>query len=94
MNEDAVKLEARISAIEYLLCQYWVNILKFTGITQAKLDASHADLIGRLGRQTFPGLDAAQSDLAASEFEAAVRAILAMQREMLGFPKLPKADQG
>jgi hypothetical protein len=93
MNEDAVKLETRLSALEYLLCQLYVNILKVSGVTPEKLDASHADMLARLGRQTFAGLDAAQSDLAASEFEDAIRALLAMQREMLGFPKLPKAGQ-
>jgi hypothetical protein len=77
-----------------LLCQYWVNILKASGITQDQLDVSHADMLARLKRQTFPGLDATQSDLAASEFEAAVIGLLSMQREMLGFPKLPKAGQG
>jgi hypothetical protein len=90
-NEDAIKLEMRLNAIEYLLCQLWVNILKNAGATEEKFDESSQAMLAHLKTQTFPGLDPGWSDLAAGELEEAVARLVGMQREMLGFPKKSKA---
>jgi hypothetical protein len=34
MKDDLVKNEMRLAAIEYLLCQLWVNSMKFGGVTE------------------------------------------------------------
>jgi len=90
-NEADIKLEMRLCAMEYLLCQLWVNLLKASGVTEQKFDESSQAMLDHLKKQTFPALPAEWSDLAAGELEEAVSHLVAMQREMLGFPKKPKA---
>jgi hypothetical protein len=34
MKDDLVKNEMRLAAIEYLLCQLWVNSMRFGGVTE------------------------------------------------------------
>ena len=34
MTDDLVNTEMRLAAIEYLLCQLWVNSMKFGGVTE------------------------------------------------------------
>jgi hypothetical protein len=34
MTNELVNTEMRLAAIEYLLCQLWVNSMKFGGITE------------------------------------------------------------
>jgi hypothetical protein len=41
MTSDLTNNELRLAAIEYLLCQLWVNSMKFAGVTEQ-------DLLGEL----------------------------------------------
>jgi hypothetical protein len=34
MKDEPLKIETRLAAIEYLLCQLWVNSMKFGGVTE------------------------------------------------------------
>jgi hypothetical protein len=34
MTYELVNTEMRLAAIEYLLCQLWVNSMKFSGVTE------------------------------------------------------------
>jgi hypothetical protein len=81
--EQALKLEVRLSAIEYLLDDLWVKYYLQIGATYDEIMQAHANVLERLRKQTFPGLDAASGDLAASELEEAVRRLLSEQKEML-----------
>lgn len=83
MDEEKLKLEARLTAIEYLLSDLCTKWYALHGATNAKIAEAHQDTLARLKTQTFPGVDAAMSDVFAAEFEEAVAAILSMQRKML-----------
>jgi hypothetical protein len=90
MSNDTIKNEMRLAALEYLLCQIWVNIIKSSGADQKTFDQRTSAMLASLKRQTFPGLDPEWSDLASGELEEAVERLVEMQREMLGFSKNPK----
>jgi hypothetical protein len=80
------KNEVRLAAIEYLLCQLWVNSMKFGGVTEQEFAWRTDAMLASLKKQTFPGLD----NLAAGQLEEAVRHLVDIQREMLGFQKVQK----
>jgi hypothetical protein len=82
--------EMRIAAIEYLLCQLWVNSMKFGGITEQEFAWRTDAMLTNLNKQAFSGLD----HLAPEQLEEAVRHLVDIQRSMLGFQKLRKADLG
>jgi hypothetical protein len=87
MKDDLIKNEMRLAAIEYLLCQLWVNSMKFSGVTEQEFAWRTDAMLANLKKQTFPGLD----HLAPDRLEEAVEHLVDIQREMLGFQKLPKA---
>jgi hypothetical protein len=86
MTGDLIKSEMRLAAIEYLLCQLWVNSMKFAGVTEQEFAWRTDAMLANLQKQTLPGL----AHLAANQLEEAVGHLIDMQREMLGFQKLPK----
>jgi hypothetical protein len=86
MKDDLVKSEMRLAAIEYLLCQLWVNSMKFGGVTEQEFAWRTDAMLANLKKQTFPGLD----HLAAGQLEEAVGHLVDIQREMLGFQKVQK----
>jgi hypothetical protein len=88
MKDDLAKNEMRLAAIEYLLCQLWVNSMKFGGITEQEFAWRTDAMLTNLNKQAFPGLD----HLAPGQLEEAVGHLVDIQRGMLGFQKLPKAD--
>jgi hypothetical protein len=90
MKDDLAKNEIRLAAIEYLLCQLWVNSMKFGGITEQEFAWRTDGMLTNLNKQAFPGLD----HLAPGQLEEAVGHLVDIQRCMLGFQKLPKADLG
>jgi hypothetical protein len=83
MKDDPVKNEARLAAIEYLLCQPWVNSMKFAGITEQEFAWRTDAMLANLQKQTLPRLD----HFTISELEEAVGRLVDVQREMLGFEK-------
>jgi hypothetical protein len=87
MKDDLTKNEMRLAAIEYLLCQLWVNSMKFSGVTEQEFAWRTDAMLANLKKQTLPGLD----HLAPDRLEEAVEHLVDIQREMLGFQKLPKA---
>jgi hypothetical protein len=87
MTDDPSKNnEMRLAAIEYLLCQIWVNSMKFAGVTEQEFAWRTDAMLANIHRQTFTGLEPLQ----AGQFREAVGRLVDMQREMLGFQKLPK----
>jgi hypothetical protein len=81
--DDQLKLEMRLTAIEYLLCDLWVKYYLQIGATYDQIMAAHKKTLEQLNKQTFAGLDPAQSDLAAYELEEAVRKLLDEQKQMM-----------
>ena len=91
MSEESIKLEMRLSAIEYLLCQLWANIISLAGADENTFNQRTDVVLEKLKKQTFPGLAPEWGDLASAELEQAVARLIDMQREMLGFPKRRKS---
>ena len=83
MAFENLRLETRLAAIEYLLCDLWAKHYLRIGASYEQVVEAHGRAIDRLKTQTFPGIDPALSDLASSELEEAVCALLLMQRQML-----------
>jgi hypothetical protein len=81
--EQDLKLETRISAIEYLLSDLWVKYYLWINVPYDRIIAAHENTVAKLKTETFPGMDPAIADLASSELEEAVHRLLLMQQEML-----------
>jgi hypothetical protein len=81
MDEAAIKLEMRLAAIEHLLTDVYVQLLVLTRQSTEVLEQAIDRYAEEAGRQKFPGLDPAQSDLASAEFEDAVRNLQALQKQ-------------
>jgi hypothetical protein len=47
----------RLAAIEYLLCQLWVNSMKFAGVTEQEFAWRTDAMLANLQKQTLPGLN-------------------------------------
>lgn len=82
-HEEAIKLEMRLNALEYLLSKLYVAHLRSSGLSLSEL-SSHLDQFAKdAAKQIFPGLDPAFSDLASAEWEEAITRLVKMQKEML-----------
>jgi hypothetical protein len=87
MTSDLRNNEMRLAAIEYLLCQLWVNSMKFAGVTEQEFAWRTDAMLANLQKQTLPGFE----HLAANQLKEAVGHLIDIQREMLGFQKMPGA---
>jgi hypothetical protein len=81
INEKAIKLEMRLSAIEFLLCKLTATILVAGRKTEDELQKWREDMKRTLQAQTFAGLDPTTSDVAAAELEDAVDALLGLLKK-------------
>ncbi|HUI21278.1 MAG TPA: hypothetical protein VLZ74_09570 [Methylocella sp.] len=84
MNEDAIKAEVRLYALESLVCQLYAMIYALTGKPREALQNRRETLIGKARLKGFSGLDPAMSDFASAELESAIDRLLKMQEEILG----------
>ena len=81
--EETIKLEMRLSAIEYLLCKMYITLIAATGQSDEQIEQAFDEFVAGTRQQLFPGFDPAQSDLISAEWEEAVTRLIACQREML-----------
>jgi hypothetical protein len=81
--EEIIRLEMRLSAIEFLLCRLTAATLIASGKTERDLESWRAEMRKTLQKQTFGGLDAATSDAAAAELEGAVDYLLGRLRTQM-----------
>ena len=93
MDEEAIKLEARLCAIEFLICDLFSAA--YRGMKASDVHRRHDQLTEYFRKQAVPGCDPAMSDLLAGEVETALRGLLAeieshaqMQRPEAPNPKL------
>ena len=78
MDKMDFRLEARLQAIEYLLCNPYAQRLRAQPDQIAAQKQRNQELLDRLGQFTVPGVDAVQSDVAAAELRDAVERLLDM----------------
>ena len=73
-----MKNEMRLAAIECLLCQLWVNSMKFGGVTEQEFAWRTDAMLANIHKQTLPGLE----PLRAGQLGEAVGRLVDIQREM------------
>jgi hypothetical protein len=74
--EDAVKAEARLFALETIVCQSLATLYQV--MPREIFDAVKQQAIEAARRQPFPGLGAVYSDAISAEFEAALQRLYSM----------------
>lgn len=87
MDQDRLRIEMRLAAIEFVLCQTFAMLCTDLEKTPAEVNRIHKSWLSRLKKTAPNGLSPMFSDLAASELDYAVRCMISMQREMLSLPK-------
>jgi hypothetical protein len=75
-SEDAVKAEVRLFALESIVCQTVATL--YQAMPREVFDAVKRQAVEGAKKRTFPGFDAAYSDLIAAEFEAALARLYSM----------------
>jgi hypothetical protein len=85
MGEEALKLQARLGAIEFAICELTSMCYHLGGWTNAQVKARHDHWIA-LAQKSFAreGLDPAQTALLSGELEDALAALSGMIRAHLG----------
>jgi len=76
--------------VEYVLCEMFVLLCADLEKTPAEVNKLHRDMLARIQKQPVQKLSSIFSDLAAEEFDYAVRCLVSMQRRMMGLPQQPK----
>jgi hypothetical protein len=80
-REAAIKLEARLSALEFFATKIGATLMVASGLSVEGAEAAMRDQLAR--EQTFPTLDPAMSDLASAELNEALERLLKMQVELV-----------
>jgi len=88
IEEKAIRLEMRLSAIEFLLCKFVATFLVVGQKTERELEVWRKNMRETLQKQTFDGLDPAISDVAAAELEEAVDALLGLLKKHMASLKI------
>ena len=78
IDEKVVKLEARLSAIEYFLCEAFRIVYTMSGATPHDIDESHQHFLKYLQTMPMPPCDPAISDAAAAEIQESHGRLLKM----------------
>ena len=76
MDEKAIKLEARLGAIEYMIGELFKMVYLLGSVTPEMVVESHEKLREHLRTMPMPTTDPAVSDLAAAEIQEAHERLL------------------
>ncbi len=87
MDQDRLRIEMRLAAIEFVLCEMFTAFCIDLEKTPAEVNKIHKAWLTRLKKSRPSAISPMFSDLAASELDYAVRCIISMQREMMSLPK-------
>lgn len=84
MTEEQFKLEARLSAIEYMIQHLLAVNYRMTGATTPVLDLNEQQAADQVRLFTIPGLDAAKADIFTDEMGQHIMSMLRSAREQYG----------
>jgi hypothetical protein len=90
-DEDQLSVEARLAAVEFVLCEIFALLCADLEKTPAEINKLHRELLARVQKQPLQRLSSMFGGLAGAEFDYAVRCLVSMQRRMMGLPQQPKA---
>jgi hypothetical protein len=91
MDTDRIKLEARLFANEYLLCNLYAMLFRGSGDASASTEAFATELRKHMESFTVAGLEPVQSDFFAAEVRDALEVLVGQVRDMVrkGTPPVP-----
>jgi len=90
MDEQAIKLGARLAAMEFAICELFSAF--YQHVPAAQIHARHDQWIEFLKQRGVPGVDAAMSDLMAAVVETALRELLGLIESHARKPR-PQAEK-
>lgn len=96
MDTDRIKLEARLFASEYLLCNLYAMLFRGSPDPNAAMEAFAGELRRHMDSFTVAGLEPVQSDFFAGEVRDAVEILTGQLRDMVrkGSPGTPPPANG
>jgi len=83
MDTDRIKLEARLFASEYLLCNLYAMLFRGSADANASADAFAADIRRHMEGFSVAGLEPVQSDFFAAEVREALDTLIGQMRDMV-----------
>jgi hypothetical protein len=83
MDTDRIKLEARLFASEYLLCNLYAMLFRGSPDPNAAMEAFAAELRRHMEGFTVAGLEPVQSDFFAAEVRDALEILTGQLRDMV-----------
>jgi hypothetical protein len=92
MDIDRIKLEARLFASEYMLCNLYAMIFRGAPDPGTAVQAFSGDLRRHMEGFSVTGLDPLQSDAFAGEVRDALDILLAQLGGMMGQPGAPAGE--
>jgi len=92
MDIDRIKLEARLFASEYMLCNLYAMIFRGAPDPTAAVNAFSGDLRRHMEAFSVAGLDPLQSDAFAGEVRDALDILLTQLGGMMGQAGAPGGD--
>ncbi len=87
MNADIIKEEARLYAIEYMVMNLYAHLHKILNASPETVRRVHAESRERMALETFPGMDAVESDSFSAETQATVERMQDGIEALLGMAK-------
>jgi hypothetical protein len=91
-EEQAIKAEMRLWALEALVTNLLAMICTLDRDPAALLNQIRGRMIEGAKSRTFPGYDAAMSDLLSAELEAAVTRLMDMGTAQITRPQEPRGE--
>jgi hypothetical protein len=90
VDEEAVKLEARLIAMEYAICDLFSAV--YRGFNPKDIHDRHDQLVKFFQTRTVPGHDPAMSDLLSGEVEIALHRLLTKIESHMQIPRQKRAS--
>ena len=90
MDETQIRLEARLLALEYLVCNLYAHAFKQASDPAAQAEERATTLREYAREFTIPGVDPAFSDMASAELNDALECLLGMIAEMVAAGTAPE----
>lgn len=82
MNEQELKLEARLLAMEYMIGHTLSRLLIMLETTDEQMDQMEAAGKATLSQTTFPDINPAMADLFSAEVQESIERLLLITRQM------------
>ena len=93
MDTDRIKLEARLFASEYLLCNLYAMLFRGSADAGASTEAFATEIRKHMESFSVAGLEPVQSDFFAAEVRDALEVLIGQTRDMVRKGSAPSPSQ-